>query len=98
MSTDKEEWMEDVFQSMKGSQRATPPADLFNKIEQEIYQPKGRVVPFKQWQFAAAAAVLLLIGNALSVVYYKNSTVSFEQDSATIELYSEPLVNSYQIY
>lgn len=61
---------EEIYQSMKGSQRAKPSPELFAKIENPIAASKDMVIPPQQWRYAAAAAVLNLFMNVSALLYY----------------------------
>ena len=69
-NTDKENWINEVLQSTQGMNRATPKADLFERITAGMANPssvKATRLPVKQW---AAAAIILLALNIGSVVYF----------------------------
>jgi hypothetical protein len=95
MNEDKEQWMEDVFNSMKGSKRLQPSTDLFAKIENEISTSK--VIPIFQWKYAAAAAIVIFV-NITSVFYYTQNTEINTNDDAVAVVYNQPLLSTYQIY
>ncbi len=98
MNDEKEKWMEEVFQSMKGSQRAKPGPELFAKIEDQISFPKAKVVSMAQWRYAAAAAVLVLFLNTTTLLHYKQlDKVSYE-NTAVADSYGQALITTYQIY
>jgi hypothetical protein len=72
----KQEWIETILNSTKGMSRATPPADLYEKITSGINDTKTvRIIPIpvKQW---AAAATLLLALNVGSVLYFTSHSKS----------------------
>lgn len=94
MSENKEQWMEDVFNSMKGSKRMQPSADLFAKIENEI--SKSKVIPLFQWKYATAAAAIVIFVNVTSILYY---TQKIETNDNTVSaMYDQSLITTYQIY
>ena len=75
-NTDKNQWIEDVLNSAQGLSRAQAGSGLYDAVVAEISAPKNirrPQFPVKQW---AAAAVLLLLLNVGSVVYF---SVSNEQ-------------------
>lgn len=98
MNKEKEQWMEEVFQSMKGSQRATPRPELFAKIETKITGLETKVVSLYQWKSAAAIAVLILFLNVTTLLYYhQNALVSYEE-TVDLEAYNQSFISTYQIY
>lgn len=95
MNDEKEKWMEDVFQSMKGSQRAKPRPELFIKIQNRIGVGDAKIVPLRQWRYAAAVAVLMLVVNTKALVYFnQKQQVSYED----VDTYNQSLISTYQIY
>jgi len=98
MNNEKEKWMEDVFQSMKGSKRAKPNPELFAKIKGQINASEAKVIPLYQWRSAAAAAVLLLFMNVATLRHYHQQDEGNYQDVAVADMYGESLISSYQIY
>ena len=98
MNDEKEKWIEDVFQSMKGSQRAKPQPDLFVKIQNRIGVVDAKIVPLHQWRYAAAAAVLILLMNMTALVYFNQQNKVNYEDVAVEDTYNQSLISSYQIY
>lgn len=94
MNENKEQWMEGVFSSMKGSQRMQPSADLFTRIENEI--SKSKVIPLFQWKYAAAAAAIVIFANITSVLYYTQNIETI--DNSVSLMYDQSLISTYQIY
>ena len=98
MNDEKEKWMDEVFESMKGSQRAKPGPELFAKIESQIEISTGKIIPLQQWRYAAAAAVLVLLVNATVLLYYNQHDGVAYEDVAVVDTYRQPLISNYQIY
>ena len=98
MNDDKEKWMEDVFQSMKYSQRAKPRPDLFVKIQNQIGVGGAKIVPLRQWRHAVAVAVILLVVNATVMVYFNQQHQVNYEDIANRNIYNQTLISTYQIY
>lgn len=99
MEEDKDKWIEDVLGSMKGSQRAKPDPSLFAKIENRLDTPEANIIPMRQWNYAAAAAVLVLVLNAFALRqvvqtkdYNAGEMVVSTDDS------SQSLISNYKIY
>ncbi len=98
MKNDKEKWIEGVFESLKGSQRAKPSRELFAKIEGQIYKSEAKVIPLHQLRMAAASVILLLILNVFAFSQYaQNSTISTE-DSVVYDASNQALISNYQLY
>ncbi len=98
MSGEDERWMDEVFESMKGSQRAKPKAALFAKIEDQLNAPKDTGLPIQQWRAVAAAAVLVFCTNAAALAFYDQGHEPPFEDVVVQDAYDQPLVSSYQIY
>lgn len=98
MNDEKEKWMEDVFQSMKGSQRAKPRPDLLVKIQNRIGVVDAKIVPLRQWRYVTAAAILLLLIDMSALVYFSQHNQVNYEDVAVVDTYNQSLISSYQIY
>lgn len=98
MKNEKEEWIENVFQSMKGSQRAKPSSNLLARIEEKIASSSTKVIPLTQWRYAVAAAVLVLLINTSALFYYGSQNEVPYNEAPIAGAYSQPLINTYQIY
>jgi hypothetical protein len=98
MNDDKVKWMEDVFQSMKGSQRAKPQSDVFVKIQNRIGFGDAKIVPLRQGRYAAAVAVLMLVVNTTALVYFNQQHQVNYEDVADGNTYNQALISTYQIY
>lgn len=102
MSSEKEKWLEEVFNSMEGSQRARPRPELLAKIENQIGDSKANVIALPQLRkYAAAAAVLLLINASALMYYIQNQDLSSQNIAALnvdADLYDESYINSFQLY
>jgi len=98
MNDEEEKWMEEVFQSMKGSERAVPRLDLFAKIEEEIAASNTKVVPIRQLRYAAAVAAILLFVNGIALINYNQNSQTSYGDTMVSDDYSQSLISTYQIY
>ena len=96
MNNEKDKWMENVFQSMKDSQRAKPSPELFTKIKNQI--STAGVDPLLQWRYVVAAAVLMLLINSMALIYYIEYKQVNDEHVAVGRAYKQSLINSYQIY
>lgn len=98
MNVDKEKWLEGVFQSMQGSERAKPRKELFTIIKKQIADAKVNVVPMYHLRKYAAAAILILLVNSLALFYYSQTSELSNQNIAVIDTYNESIINSFQLY
>ena len=98
MNAEKEKWTEEVFQSMKGSQRAKPSPELFAKIEEQIEVSETKIVSMYQLKYAAAAAALILLLNITVLFTYRNYDVVSYEGTIEANTYSQSLISTYQIY
>lgn len=98
MKNEKEKWMEEVFQSMKGSQRAKPSAELFAHIQNRIANPEAKPVPMYQWKSALAAAAVILLINITALFYYSQQEGLFYENTSVTDAYHESFISTYQIY
>ena len=98
MMNDKEKWMDAVMYSMRHSERAEPNAELYEKIEAQLYGTSTKVIPLYQWKSYVAAVVILLL-NISAVLYYNTQGADEQyQDMAGVDIYEQSFVTSYQIY
>lgn len=96
MNEEQEKWEEDVFLSMKGSRRARPQSALLAKIEDQLARSSTKVVPLRQWRFAVAATILILLVNSMALyTYYYQENYS---DMAVVDHFCQSFIRSYQIY
>ena len=98
MNEDKEEWIEGVFDSLKGSERAVPKAELFAKIKQEITSSEAKVVSIRQWRMTAAAAILLLLTNTYIIQQFSQNNLPTAQEKLSEDGYQSTLLSNYEIY
>jgi len=98
MNDKNEQWIEEIFQSMKDSQRAKPPPGLFAKIEDQITVSKAKLVPLHQWKYVAVAAALILLVNTTTLIYYNQHNKVPYEDVTVVDTYNQSLIKSYQIY
>ncbi len=91
-NADKERWIEEVLNSTRGMSRAQPGDDLLEKIHSKINNYReAKTIPFpvKQW---VAAAILLVLLNAGSVVWFTaNSKKAINTDNVN------PLASEMQL-
>ena len=84
----KEKWINDVLESTRSIQRATPPPGLYDQIAAGIGNLDKVVIhrPAKQW---IAAAILLVALNIGSIIYSLAQNKKMETTVASNTLFSE---------
>lgn len=97
MKEDKDQWMEEVFLSMKDSKKAIPRSLLFGQIENEIESLNGSSIPMQLINKYVIVAALLLMLNIAAILYYNQNKEIVSQDVAAAEIYNESLITSYQL-
>lgn len=98
MDEEKEKWMENVLNSMSGSQRAKPRPELLKKIQSKIGASETKVVPLRQWKYAVAAAILILLMNTITWVYVNQPNPIRNESVTVVDTYNQTLIRSFQIY
>ena len=94
---DKEKWIDNIMESLEGSERARPDDALFDKIEQRVMHPETRIIPLGRVRVAAVAAVLLLMINGLVINEYLTNDVTDDINLAEVgDGYD--LLSNYEIY
>ena len=97
---EKEQWIDDIINSMEGSQRAKPPQALFDKIETSIYRPEAKMIPMSMQRIVAVAASLLMLLNLFALKQYQkveNRQQSFIETGTSTNS-NEGLFSDYNIY
>ena len=95
---EKEKWIEDVMKSIDGSQRASPSADLFSKIESLIDSAEAKIVPVRQWRMIAVAATLVLVLNVFALRQVSRTYASTAGDYYTEGGSYQQLISDFKIY
>ena len=98
MNDEKEKWAEEVFQSMKGSERAQPRPELLTKVKGQIALSKANTVPSSVLRFAAAAAVVILLVNTMALMYYRQDKQADKEEVAVADAYKQSPISDFQIY
>ena len=96
MNDNKEKWIQDVFDSLEGSKRATPPSHLLSKIEQNLVAPEAKIIPMSNYRIAVAAAVVLLVMNVFVMYQYAQTSTNSFPESMTDN--TESLITDYKLY
>ena len=95
---DKEKWMEEVLDSLKGSERAKPSPGLYAKIESQLDATQVRIISMRQLNFAVAAAVLVLVLNVFALRQFAQTNAFDTSYSTVTETSSQTLISNYKIY
>lgn len=99
MKNEKEKWIQGVFDSMEGSERAKPSAQLFAKIEHQIDQEEGaKLISINQWRWSAAAAVVLLLVNVFAMRNLTQANMAVSDEFTVGQDASQQLISNYKIY
>ena len=98
MKEEKDKRIEDILNSMQGSQRAQPDLELFAKIEQRIDAPEAKIIPMRQWSYAVAAAIVLLVLNTVALRQFTQSDYSNTSEMVVTQNESRSLISNYRIY
>ena len=98
MEKEKNKWIEEVFESTKGMQRARPNPALFSKIRKDIYGEKAKVIQLPQLGRAIAAAVLILILNVFVVIEYTKADQIAETATAIDQPSNQSILSNYNLY
>lgn len=98
MDRDKDKWMENIFHSMKGSQRVKPQSSLFMEIESQIASSKIKVAPRLPLRYVAIAATLILIINTSALLIYTQQNQKLQMHSTLQDSDNNTLITSFQIY
>jgi len=98
MKDEKEKWVESVFESTKGSTRAKPAPDLFEKIEHQLSQVEAPVISMARLRMLAAAVFVLLIVNAFAMINYSQNAQLSSEKGASENVLSQQLLSDYNLY
>lgn len=98
MEPDKEQWIEGVFSSLEGAERAKPSANVWERVEAGIGE--NEPIRFNSWQrrIAVAAAVVLLAANVFALNSWRISRSGDSEMQANAETYDQSLIAGYNLY
>ena len=86
----KEQWAEEVLNSLKGIKRTSPKDDLFDKIITSIPKNiKNEITPLKYIGWFAIAASVVISLNIYTLKLYKNNVNTNEETENQISLLSD---------
>jgi len=95
----KNKWIEEVFDSLQGMERAQPAPDLLGRIEQNIDRSTGQERLRGQAWLAIAAAVTLLVINLLATrQLLQPETLQAYERQGQMEGFEESLLSDYNFY
>jgi hypothetical protein len=87
---EKENWINEVFESTKGMQKAEPSPFLFEQITARIHKGEYTFVqadPFLKWGLTSLILIILSL-NLISITKTKNTEIASQENSeATPESY-----------
>lgn len=92
-----QKWENRVLESMKGSQRAKPSADLFSKITSNLNKEQSesaRTIPIR---YLGIAACFLLVLNSAAIIQHINSN-KYDSDMSNLYTDSSSIFSDYNIY
>lgn len=90
----KEQWAEEVMQSLKGIERAKPSSDLFAKISSHLPDTEVvNIVPARRMAWVAAAACLII---GLNVYVFTNEIKTSSKAISQVD--DTQLLNNYTLY
>lgn len=99
MKEDKDKWVDDVFDSMKGHQRAKPKPQLFARIEDKLDASETKMIPMRQWKYTSVAAALLLVLNTFALQQFtKNKELNAGEMVVSTDDSSQLLISNYKLY
>lgn len=97
MKNEKDKWIEEVFESVEGIHRAEPSANLFAKIEQQVFK-EGKTISMQKAKLLAVASILLVFVNIFAL------SKQIKQNSLNIEVITNPtssnqdFISNYNLY
>lgn len=93
MEKEEKQWINSVFNSLEGSQRAKPNSDLFQEIETRTSATPIKIIPMYQLRVASIAIILIL---ALNVMAINNLTQQETANKSENTSFSTELISDYQ--
>lgn len=95
MQEDLNKRINQILTSIEDSQRAKPKMDLLAKMERQIYEIEGNVIPINRIRLVAAAAAIMLLLNISALNHYlqnRGNVDLVEMDSST------SLITDFKLY
>jgi hypothetical protein len=97
MQEKNEDWFDEVFSSMRGHIKASPPNDLFEKINRQINTKEGKIINLRRMSISGAAAAVILIINVFTLYNYTQTSTNQSVENVS-DVYDQSLISPYQIY
>ena len=94
MNNDRDQWIGEVLNSMRGSSRAQPSPDVWASIESKL-SAEAAVVSLRRLRMAAAAAILVLLLNGLVLRHYVQDQ---GEEMASETVADQGLISRYNLY
>jgi uncharacterized OsmC-like protein len=89
---EKQQWIDDVLQSLNGIQQAEPNADLFDKIMAQLPKEKAvKIIPLQRLAWIAAAACIVISAN----IYVFKAEIKINQNKLAV---TSELLSDYSLY
>ena len=99
MNDERDKWIDNVFQSMKGSPRAKARPELFSIIKNQINVSEAKVVSLRQRRYALTAVVLILILNVFALrQFIHNINLRDSEMYVLTQSNNESIISNYKIY
>lgn len=98
MKDDLENWIDNAFDSLKGSKKASPDPGLLARIEAGLGTQEAKTIPVVQWRLAAVAAAVLLLLNIWAVSGYISSDQTRSDGSGWEAESDRQLISNYRLY
>lgn len=97
MKNDNNKRFDAILNSMKGSRKAKPTHDLFDRIEQNLDESPHNVFQLFSWKYAVASAALILFVNIFAIhQIYSSKDKLANTDEQAYTAYT--LLSNYKIY
>lgn len=98
MENNESTWTEEIFQSMKGSQRAQPHPEVFSELQEKISGSNAIIIPMQHWRKYAAVALLILLVNTAVVIGYAQNDEPVRSEMRAHNPMHKSLTTSFQLY
>ncbi len=98
MKNNQEKWVNEVVESMKGSQRAKPAPELLGKITHQLFDQKAKVLSIRQWRIIAIAATLILALNILAISQLSSNNKAVNTQMAEKNSGQQDIISNYKLY
>lgn len=97
MKKEKEDWINNVLNSLEGSEPAKPPYSLFDKINAQVVTNRDEIIPIIWLRIASVAAVLLFMVNIFILKNYSESNY-IDKGETAIQQEGKFLISDFNIY